>query len=602
MKRLSAFFLALFFTSPAHAQAPAAPSPDATGMILDHFEPAPAGSEWFAGDSLDIQGHLRPALGIMGQWNYRPLVLVEEGTGNTTPILRQTPWVRLAGSMVFWNRLRLSASVPLQFAATGSAGATSDANGFGYMYSPPADKTSLGDVRVALDTRLTGERIDGFTLALGSEFWIPTGSPTSYTSDGVWRAAPRVAMAGDLEIFTYAARVGFLYRGRQRPFGESPVGDDVFLRVAFGLRLAKDRLVIGPELLGSTDVTGDGGFFSGRATPVELLGGAHYTFAQQFRVGAGGGKGLTKAFGMPGWRALVSFEWTPPEHFGPPDRDRDGFADADDACPREPGVRNEDPSRLGCPPDPDRDSDGIPDFRDACPSTAGTKTNNPATSGCPSDRDGDGVFDNNDACPDTSGVASTDPQRNGCPPDTDGDGIPDGEDACPSKRGPRHEDPLSNGCPDPDRDHDGIPNRIDACPDAAGKANADPKLNGCPAVSVKDGRVVFIQPITFKLGATEFSPEAEASVQALADLLKDRSDIRRIRIEGHTEPRVTDAASKKLSVERANALSKWLSDHGIEASRITTMGYGADRPRGPNDTEEGRRANARVEIYVEESR
>ena len=85
----------------------------------------------------------------------------------------------------------------------------------------------------------------------------------------------------------------------------------------------------------------------------------------------------------------------------------------------------------------DRDNDGIADDEDACPDTPGIATNDPSTNGCP-DTDGDGIFDKDDACPNEPGLA----EFQGCP-DTDGDGIPDKDDACPTVKGPKE----NNGCP-----------------------------------------------------------------------------------------------------------------------------------------------------------
>jgi OmpA-OmpF porin, OOP family len=83
----------------------------------------------------------------------------------------------------------------------------------------------------------------------------------------------------------------------------------------------------------------------------------------------------------------------------PKDRDGDGIADSEDACPDQPGTA----ALHGCP---DRDGDGIADTDDACPDEPGSI----ATNGCP-DKDGDGVADKDDKCPTVSGPAS----NNGCP-------------------------------------------------------------------------------------------------------------------------------------------------------------------------------------------
>src|SRR5205814_1765519 len=97
------------------------------------------------------------------------------------------------------------------------------------------------------------------------------------------------------------------------------------------------------------------------------------------------------------------------------------------------------PRKNGCPPPPDADKDGIADSDDACPNAAGVANSDATKNGCPPDRDGDGIADNDDACPDYAGPAET----KGCPPDADKDGIADAEDA---RR------PGAAGNADPERD------------------------------------------------------------------------------------------------------------------------------------------------------
>jgi outer membrane protein OmpA-like peptidoglycan-associated protein len=180
----------------------------------------------------------------------------------------------------------------------------------------------------------------------------------------------------------------------------------------------------------------------------------------------------------------------------PKDKDKDGIADKEDACPDIAGP----PVFKGCP---DRDGDSIPDKDDACPDIKGLK----ALKGCP-DRDGDGIADTEDKCPDDKGLAEFDgcPDRDGdkiidkddeCPdepgaaefmgcPDKDLDGTPDKYDACPNDPGPKE----NKGCPD--RDGDSVLDKDDACPDVAGPV----ENKGCPQTKLylldKDGKTVAI--------------------------------------------------------------------------------------------------------------
>jgi outer membrane protein OmpA-like peptidoglycan-associated protein len=244
----------------------------------------------------------------------------------------------------------------------------------------------------------------------------------------------------------------------------------------------------------------------------------------------------------------------------------------------------------------------VVDAHDACPDTPGVATSDPKTNGCPPDRDGDGVVDAHDACPDTPGVATSDPRTNGCPPDRDGDGILNAEDACPDTPGVKTSDPLTNGCPpDPDRDKDGIANEQDACPDEAGKPNLDPKKNGCPLAFVAQDQIKIIQQVKFVTNSSAILPgkDSQDVLDAVLKVLTEHSEIKHLRVEGHTDNVGTAAHNKRLSQARATSVMRWLVQHGIAQDRLTAAGSGMERPIADNGTSDGRRENRRVEFHIE---
>jgi outer membrane protein OmpA-like peptidoglycan-associated protein len=49
---------------------------------------------------------------------------------------------------------------------------------------------------------------------------------------------------------------------------------------------------------------------------------------------------------------------------------------------------------------------------------------------------------------------------------------------------------------------------------------------------------------------------------------------------------------------RGQAVAKWLKERGVEADRIESKGYGKRKPLVPNDSDENRALNRRVEIKV----
>src|SRR5437588_11660512 len=133
---------------------------------------------------------------------------------------------------------------------------------------------------------------------------------------------------------------------------------------------------------------------------------------------------------------------------------------------------------LGSGPPPDSDKDGVPDKQDACPNTPlGATVDAP---GCPTDSDKDGVYDGLDKCPGTPAGATVD--ASGCPSDSDSDGVPDGIDQCPNTAAGLHVD--ANGCPLASHG-DGVPDGIDQCANPPAGATVD--AVGCPSDADKDG-------------------------------------------------------------------------------------------------------------------
>jgi outer membrane protein OmpA-like peptidoglycan-associated protein len=254
---------------------------------------------------------------------------------------------------------------------------------------------------------------------------------------------------------------------------------------------------------------------------------------------------------------------------GCPDRDGDTVADGKDACPDDPG----DPALDGCP---DTDGDGIADVNDSCPHKAGPK----ATGGCP-DTDNDGVIDKLDACPDVPGKA----ELKGCP-DADNDGITDAEDACPNEPGPK----STKGCPD--RDHDGVADRDDKCPDVTGLK----QFQGCVPEAVKKFTGA-IQGIYFETAKATIKPASFPVLDRAVAVLKEYPELKLL-IEGHTDDVGDDAYNMRLSEDRAKSVREYLVSKGIDTVRLQSKGYGETKPAASNKTNAGRAKNRRIEFTI----
>ncbi len=109
----------------------------------------------------------------------------------------------------------------------------------------------------------------------------------------------------------------------------------------------------------------------------------------------------------------------------------------------------------------------------------------------------------------------------------------------------------------------------------------------------KDGFIALY--INFDTNKATIKPESQTTVEQIAVLLKDNPDLK-VSVEGHTDNTGTPSNNKILSQQRADAVKAAVIKQGISASRMTTTGWGQDKPVADNRTEEGRAKNRRVEI------
>ncbi len=260
------------------------------------------------------------------------------------------------------------------------------------------------------------------------------------------------------------------------------------------------------------------------------------------------------------------------------DKDKDGIADTEDACPTEPGTA----ATNGCP---DKDGDGIADKDDKCPNEAGPITNH----GCPiRDTDKDGIPDDKDKCPTVSGVA----RYYGCPiPDTDKDGINDEEDKCPTVPGVAR----YSGCPVPDTDNDGVNDEEDRCPNVPGtKEN-----NGCPAIKKEIVQKVDFaaRRIQFEYAKSNLLPQSLKVLDEVVKILKENPELK-LSIEGYTSNNGIYEENMKLSRQRAGRVQEYFITKGIDASRLHAEGFGPNKPLNKGKTPAEQALNRRVELKL----
>jgi OmpA-OmpF porin, OOP family len=103
--------------------------------------------------------------------------------------------------------------------------------------------------------------------------------------------------------------------------------------------------------------------------------------------------------------------------------------------------------------------------------------------------------------------------------------------------------------------------------------------------------------LNFDSDTTNLTPPSRQTVSDLIVIMKDCPDAK-VQLAGHTDNTGDPAANQTLSTNRAVAIKDLLVAGGVAPDRMTTIGYGQDRPIATNDTEDGKARNRRTELVV----
>jgi outer membrane protein OmpA-like peptidoglycan-associated protein len=109
-----------------------------------------------------------------------------------------------------------------------------------------------------------------------------------------------------------------------------------------------------------------------------------------------------------------------------------------------------------------------------------------------------------------------------------------------------------------------------------------------------DGHVA-VYGINFDTGKAVVRPDSDEALGQVVKLMRDHPALR-LRVEGHTDAAGSPESNRVLSQARAEAVVRWLAAHGVEPARLQAVGMGQTKPLAPNDSEDGRARNRRVEL------
>lgn len=150
---------------------------------------------------------------------------------------------------------------------------------------------------------------------------------------------------------------------------------------------------------------------------------------------------------------------------------------------------------------------------------------------------------------------------------------------------------------DQDSDGDGVIDSLDQCPNTP--ANVVVDETGCPVQVQIDDELKMELRVFFDNDKSVIKEQYKPEIAKVAEKMREYPNSS-ASIEGHASKTGPSASyNQRLSEARAIAVKTMLTNEfGVAPNRLSTVGYGYDRPIAPNDTEEGRAMNRRVYAVI----
>jgi outer membrane protein OmpA-like peptidoglycan-associated protein len=556
--------------------------------------------------------NLQLGVGFWGMYAQDPLVfyapdgtrlLAEEGKETGDAVIDQRSSVNLQVGLGVTKYFSFVLDAPVILWQEGF-----DPFRFGTEGTTDLFSSGMGDLRLrpkivplSLDDRIIG-------VAFIPTITVPTGRAKSFMGEGGATFEPVLAVEmADAPVhgreYRVRGAVNIGYRVR-KPWNYLGLrlGNELIYRAALAAH-PSPPVEIGAEIFG--ELSGGGALgnhaleaaFWLKLIPMDLVS-----------ITMGGSFGTLPGAGSPDMRFFFGGTLAPSFDPATLDRDKDGIPNKTDDCVNIPEDKDNFEDEDGCPEE-DNDQDGLVDPEDRCPDDPEDYDEFEDDDGCPDpDNDRDKILDVDDDCPNKPENYNKFRDEDGCPDekppgDADGDGFLDPDDRCVYD--PEDFDSFEDddGCPEVDNDLDGILDPKDACPLIKEVYNGFEDEDGCPdeapsRVIVEKKRIRITDRIYFEYNKADIKPLSFELLDEIAAVVNDHTELKAIRIEGHTDSDGDDAYNLRLSQSRAQAVLDYLVKGGVDRGRLDAAGFGETKPVDSNDTDEGKQNNRRVEFMI----
>lgn len=493
------------------------------------------------------------------------------------------------------------------------------------------DGAGLGDI--ALDSRVT--LVDGTDGPVGVGVNGRLGIPSSTVESPLGNAGVDgelfLSIDGTADQVYVGGNLGARFLPVPEQAEEVAFNDQLVARFGAGYAISDDA-GISADLVGQytlESISEPGG------APMEALVGGWGRISGDWMVRGGVGRGLTGGIGSPQARILAMVSYDPGS--GPKDRDGDGIVDANDACPDNPEDKDGYKDDDGCPDASHpvtvevRDANGGPlpaayvaiRGGESVPPGRGTHHIELHPGSFMIEATHEGYLDQSrtiEVPAETAIVIVLQRDMPAEPPPppaaelgtlvlvvTDPQGTPlpsaswmlDGQPG-PALQGGIGEVPLPGGNYKLVVMADGFATQKLGTSVADGETTTLEVSLAPSMVVVTRERIDVKGTIYFDTNKASIKPESFPLLNEVAETLKDHEEIKRVRIEGHTDARGSAAYNKTLSEKRAASVRTYLVERGVFSRRLTSVGMGEEQPVDPRDVPEAWDKNRRVDFFIEE--
>lgn len=431
-----------------------------------------------------------------------------------------------------------------------------------YLYAngdATPEESGLGDI--ALDGRITIFGTDApvdapIDVGIQGRLAVPSASVDAPLGDPgpLWR----IALVGSAEIgrTLLAANLGTM--GRPASALENGTINDAFeYRLGGGYALS-DTAGLSLELAGVLHY----GVSNRVGQPLEALVGGYWEPATDWHVRAGLGRGITSGIGSPDVRAILGLSYAPSS-----DSDR--------------RVRSADTARGKV----DTDGDSIADGKDRCPDEP---------------EDVDGYLDD-DGCPELTPLAIRVVDEEGSPLRSSTVTLTSPADETQTFRRGKANTNAGPGSWTIAAEADTyLPatQQVDVVNGPAQEVVVELQPDPEARVVLRGGRIDLQETVQFQTSSATLLRASRGLLDEVARIMSEHPEIEKVSVEGHTDSRGNDAFNLDLSKRRAASVVSYLVGKGIDASRLSSEGYGETRPLDPAENAAAWTKNRRVELKV----